>query len=27
VVLQGGTRLQSSRTYHDKIRSWAANPF
>ncbi len=27
VVLQGGTRLQSSRSYHDKIKSWAANPF
>jgi two-component system, LytTR family, response regulator len=27
VVLQGGTRLQSSRSYHEKIKSWAANPF
>jgi two-component system LytT family response regulator len=27
VVLQGGARLQSSRTYHEKIKRWAANPF
>jgi two-component system, LytTR family, response regulator len=27
VVLQGGTRLQSSRSYHEKIKKWAANPF
>ena len=27
VVLQGGARLQSSRSYHEKIKSWAANPF
>jgi two-component system LytT family response regulator len=27
VVLQGGTRLQSSRSYHDKIKRWASNPF
>jgi two-component system, LytTR family, response regulator len=27
VVLQGGTRLQSSRSYHEKIRNWASNPF
>ena len=27
VLLQGGARLQSSRTYHDKIKQWAANPF
>ena len=27
VVLQGGTRLQSSRTYHEKIKAWASNPF
>jgi two-component system, LytTR family, response regulator len=27
VVLKGGARLQSSRTYHDKIKRWAANPF
>jgi two-component system LytT family response regulator len=27
LVLQCGTRLQSSRAYHEKIRSWAANPF
>jgi two-component system, LytTR family, response regulator len=27
VVLQGGMRLQSSRSYHDKIKKWAANPF
>ena len=27
VVLNGGARLQSSRSYHDKIKSWAANPF
>lgn len=27
VVLQGGTKLQSSRSYHDKIKAWAANPF
>jgi two-component system LytT family response regulator len=27
VVLQGGTRLQASRSYHEKIKSWAANPF
>jgi two-component system LytT family response regulator len=27
VVLQGGTRLQSSRSYHDKIKKWASNPF
>jgi two-component system, LytTR family, response regulator len=27
VVLQGGLRLQSSRSYHDKIKKWAANPF
>jgi len=27
VVLQGGARLQSSRSYHDKIKRWAANPF
>jgi len=27
VVLQGGTRLQSSRSYHEKIKRWASNPF
>jgi two-component system LytT family response regulator len=27
VVLHGGTRLQSSRSYHDKIKTWASNPF
>jgi two-component system LytT family response regulator len=27
VVLKGGARLQSSRSYHDKIKAWAANPF
>ena len=27
VVLKGGTQLQSSRSYHEKIKAWAANPF
>jgi two-component system LytT family response regulator len=27
VVLHGGARLQSSRSYHEKIKRWAANPF
>ena len=27
VVLKGGTKLQSSRSYHEKIKAWAANPF
>jgi two-component system LytT family response regulator len=27
VVLKNGTRLSSGRTYHDKIKRWAANPF
>ena len=27
VILRGGGRLQASRTYHDKIKNWAANPF
>jgi two-component system LytT family response regulator len=27
VVLQGGSKLQASRSYHDKIKAWAANPF
>jgi two-component system LytT family response regulator len=27
VVLEGGVRLQSSRSYHDRIKRWAANPF
>jgi two-component system LytT family response regulator len=27
VVLQGGARLQSSRSYHEKIKAWASNPF
>lgn len=27
VVLQGGAKLQSSRSYHEKIKAWAANPF
>jgi two-component system, LytTR family, response regulator len=27
VVLTGGARLQSSRSYHDKIKAWASNPF
>jgi two-component system LytT family response regulator len=27
VVIRGGARLQSSRSYHDKIKAWAANPF
>jgi two-component system LytT family response regulator len=27
VVIKGGARLQSSRSYHDKIKKWAANPF
>jgi len=27
VILQGGTQLQSSRSYHEKIKQWAANPF
>jgi two-component system, LytTR family, response regulator len=27
VVLHGGAKLQSSRTYHEKIKKWAANPF
>jgi two-component system LytT family response regulator len=26
-VLHNGARLQSSRTYHDAIKQWAANPF
>ncbi len=26
-VLRNGTRVQSSRTYHDAIKRWAANPF
>ncbi|HEU4604501.1 MAG TPA: LytTR family DNA-binding domain-containing protein [Steroidobacteraceae bacterium] len=26
-VLRNGTRVQSSRTYHDAIKQWAANPF
>jgi hypothetical protein len=25
--VHGGARLQSSRSYHDKIKKWAANPF
>jgi two-component system, LytTR family, response regulator len=27
VVLKSGARLQSSRSYHDRIKRWAANPF
>jgi two-component system, LytTR family, response regulator len=27
VVLKGGTKLQSSRSYNEKIKRWAANPF
>jgi two-component system LytT family response regulator len=27
VVLKNGVRLQSSRSYHEKIKRWAANPF
>jgi len=27
VVLNNGAHLQSSRSYHDKIKLWAANPF
>jgi len=27
LVLRSGARLQSSRAYHEKIRSWASNPF
>ena len=27
MVLHGGMRLQSSRSYHDKIKRWASNPF
>jgi len=27
VVLRGGLRLESSRSYHDKIKAWASNPF
>jgi two-component system LytT family response regulator len=27
VVLKNGARLQSSRSYHEKIKRWAANPF
>jgi len=27
VVLNGGAKLQSSRSYHEKIKRWAANPF
>jgi two-component system LytT family response regulator len=27
VVLHGGSRLQSSRSYHEKIKMWASNPF
>jgi two-component system LytT family response regulator len=27
VVLKAGARLQSSRSYHEKIKQWAANPF
>jgi len=27
VVLHGGAKLQSSRSYHEKIKRWAANPF
>ena len=27
VVLKGGTGLQSSRSFHEKIKRWAANPF
>jgi two-component system, LytTR family, response regulator len=27
LVLHSGTRLQSSRTYHESIKRWAANPF
>ncbi len=27
VVLRGGGRLQASRRYHEKIKTWASNPF
>jgi len=27
VVLHGGARLQASRSYHEKIKRWASNPF
>jgi DNA-binding LytR/AlgR family response regulator len=27
VVLKNGGRLQSSRSYHEKIKRWASNPF
>jgi two-component system, LytTR family, response regulator len=27
VSLKDGTRLQASRSYHEKIKTWAANPF
>jgi hypothetical protein len=26
-ILRSGVRLQSSRTYHDRIGAWASNPF
>jgi two-component system LytT family response regulator len=26
-VMRCGTRVQSSRTYHDAIKQWSANPF
>ena len=27
VVMKSGARLQSSRSYHEKIKAWASNPF
>jgi two-component system LytT family response regulator len=27
VILHGGARLLASRTYHEKLKTWAANPF
>jgi two-component system, LytTR family, response regulator len=27
VILHGGAKLQSSRSHHEKIKKWAANPF
>jgi two-component system LytT family response regulator len=27
VVLKGGAKLSASRSYHDRIKKWAANPF
>ena len=27
VVLKDGTQLQSSRSYHERLKTWASNPF